>query len=457
MKIGIFIFTRDLRLVDNVGLIELSKSVDIIIPIFVFINKQIINNKYKSEKQISFMKNCLNDLNESLIEYKSKLFTFYDSYTNVLRQLFDKMRSISHVSINEDYTPFSFSREKEIKNICDKNGIQFDKYKDYLLIDPENPKIRKNDGNVYSKFTPFFNKARHIYCEPDKTRIRKFIKTIPKIKSEISINTMLKKYDDTKIIGRRSNAIKLLNQRKHNYKYYNKSRNILCYSTSGISPYIKFGCISIREIMNYFRRVTSKDNELIKQLYWREFYYHIAIEHPYVMKNKNYNPKYDNVEWNKPGNILKKWKNGTTGIPLVDAGMRELNNTGIMHNRARLVVASFLTKNMFLHWTIGEKYFATKLIDYDPIVNNGNWQWCSGSGIDSQPYFRIFNPFTQSAKYDNEAKYIKKWIPELINVPAKHIHTWDTSYPMYNTYIKPILSCSTTSKEAIIKLKKFFS
>ncbi len=197
---------------------------------------------------------------------------------------------------------------------------------------------------------------------------------------------------------------------------------------------------------------------MIKQLYWREFYYHIAIHNPHVLSARNYNKKYDKVKWITSSSSINKWKKGITGVPLVDAAMRELNTQGTMHNRARLVVASFLTKNMFWHWKFGEQYFASRLIDYDPIVNNGNWQWCSGSGVDAQPYFRIFNPFSQSKKYDPDAEYIKTWIPELSNVEPSHIHSWDKSNKKYLNvnYPKPFLDVSKTAKEAIKKLKEIF-
>lgn len=466
MKIGVFVFTRDFRIVDNTGLFELSKVTDIILPVFIFTTTQLNStNKYRSIKQIVFMKECLVELNEILKRHNSKLYTFLStSHHSIIKLLIEHNSLITHVYINEDYTPYSLLREALINKVCKEKNIIFLKFRDHLLVDLNNPNSKKTNGDNYSKFTPFFNKIKNIYDVPLPKKQFSFVSEKMKIPNQVSILTVLEKKkefnESSTVIGGRLNALRLMKKRKSEYSNYNKMRNNLMYNTSGLSPYIKFGCVSIREVMRHFRNNTSSNNDLIKQLYWREFYYRIAIFNPHVLDTstiQNYNSKYDAVIWNKENSInFEKWKTGLTGIPLIDASMRELNINGTMHNRSRLVVASFLTKNMFWHWKEGEKYFASKLIDYDPIVNNGNWQWCSGSGVDAQPYFRIFNPFTQSAKYDSDTKYIKTWIPELKNVPSKHIHQWNIYYSEYKTsYPKPFIDVSKSAKKAVQLLDNY--
>ncbi len=462
MNYGLFIFTRDFRIIDNTALIKLSKKVDYIIPIFIFTKLQITKlNIYRSIPAISFIKDCLIDLNNQIIKINKnfKLYTFYGvNHCNIINKIIKEIK-ISRVYINEDYTPFAIKRELDIENLCNKNNIIFKKFRDHLLIN--SLQAQKKDGSYYYKFTPFFNSVKKYYDKPNKTTVKNFTNVNFKTKT-ININILLNKIPKCIINGSRLEAIKLIKKRESSYKNYNNTRNLLNYTTSGLSPYIKFGCISIREVMHYFRKKLSITNDLIKQLYWREFYYYIAINNPNVLDingKKNFNKKYDKIKWNTQDNSLfDKWKNGNTGIPIIDASMRELNNTGLMHNRSRLLVASFLTKNMFWDWKEGEKYFATKLIDYDPIVNNGNWQWVSGSGVDSQPYFRIFNPYIQSNKFDHNTEYIKKWVPELKDIEPKHIHNWNIYYKIYkNIYLKPMLDISETSKKTIEVLKKNFN
>jgi deoxyribodipyrimidine photo-lyase len=222
-------------------------------------------------------------------------------------------------------------------------------------------------------------------------------------------------------------------------KNYGEDRNNLFQSTTKLSPYIKFGLISIREVYHKIKSLFGKSHDLIKQLYWREFYYNISHNRPDLFKGKSFKLQYDKIKWINNQKSFKLWKNGMTGYPIVDAGMRELNNTGYMHNRARLITSNFLVKHLFIDWRFGEIYFASKLIDYDPSVNNGNWQFTSSSGADSQPYFRMMNPWLQGQRHDPECEYIKKWIPELKDIPNEHIHNWQDYYQQYKKikYPKP--------------------
>ena len=232
--------------------------------------------------------------------------------------------------------------------------------------------------------------------------------------------------------------MKKLNKIK-NLSHYDKNRNFLSYNTTNLSPYVKFGNISIREFYHKIKKLFGLKHDLIRQLIWREFYINILNSYPYVLE-KSFKQKYNKMKWNNNIKLIDAWKQGNTGFPIVDASMRNLNNTGYISNRSRLIVSNFLVKILFVDWKIGENYFATKLIDYDPASNNGNWQWVAGTGTDSQPYFRILNPWTQSKKYDEDTSYIKKWIPELKNVPPQDIHNWYKTYINYNSsYTNPIV------------------
>ena len=241
--------------------------------------------------------------------------------------------------------------------------------------------------------------------------------------------------------GREHGLEKIKEITKKEFGEYSDTRNILMKHTTLLSPYIKFGCISIREVYYKVFELFNVDHTLIDQLYWREFYYYIAYYFPRVLEGKSLKEKYDNIKWRNSKKQFEAWKHGLTGFPVVDAGMRQLNICGYMHNRARLITSAILIKILNIDWKWGEKYFATMLIDYDPVVNNGNWQWGAGCGVDSQPYFRIFNPWTQAKDYDPDCVYIKKWIPELKDVPAKDILKWDLVCDNYKNinYPKPIV------------------
>jgi deoxyribodipyrimidine photo-lyase len=246
--------------------------------------------------------------------------------------------------------------------------------------------------------------------------------------------------------GGRKNAMDQMKKAATNIKNYSKTHNDLGYSTSQLGAYIKFGCVSIREVYKVFR---SK-HDFIRQLFWRDFYANVLYAFPHVL-GSSMNKKYNKIHWNNNSNWFKKWCDGETGYPVVDAGMRQLNKTGYMHNRARLIVASFLIKTLLISWEKGEKYFAQKLVDYDPANNNGNYQWVSGSGTDSQPYFRIFNPWRQAEEYDPQCEYIKTWIPELKDVPNKEIFNWETEWVNYKDikYPKPICNYEEQKKKCL--------
>ena len=451
---NLFIFRRDLRLSDNNGLNYAMNNYENIIPLFIFTPEQVSDkNKFKSNNAIQFMIESLKELNNECKNYNSKLYIFKGENETVLKKLFKKVK-INNVIFNMDYTPYAVKRDKEISNLCEKNGINCVMKEDYLLK-PVGTML-KSDGYPYTVYTPFKNNGfKEKIDKPSKDRVKNLVKT-SKLKSEDYIKYELN--DNILVNGGRKNGLSQLSKIKNQTKY-NTNRNTLSIETSLLSAYIKFGCISIREVYWKIVDKLGKSNTLLAQLFWREFYYYIAYYFPQVLKGKNYNEKYDDIEWTKNKKNFEKWCNGETGYPVVDAGMRELNETGYMHNRARLITSNFLNRMLGMDWRLGEKYFATMLTDYDPSVNNGNWQWIASTGVDPKPYFqRLFNPIIQSEKFDKNGEYIKKWIPELNDVPAKDLHNWESKFKNYDVkklgYFEPIVEYKKAREESVKMYRK---
>lgn len=464
--ISIFIFRRDFRIEDNIGLINALKKSNYVVPIFILTPEQLINNQYKSNNCIQFMIESLEDLNINLKKYNSKIFYFFDTPHKIIAKILAKNK-INAVFVNRDYTPYSQQRDEKIKEVCDKNNVVFESYEDYLLQPVGS--IRTGQDTIYTKFTPFFNTAKKIKVnDVTKNNYKNFIPRTHKIMYEFkgNIHKFYELNENIAINGGRKNALKILNNIQH-FKNYNKDRNTLKIPTTRLSAYIKFGCVSIREVYHKIKTKLGMSNDLIKQLYWREFYYNVGYFNSDKVKDqRNFKESYDKIPWityDKATQEQKKqwkaWCNGQTGFPIVDAAMRQLNKTGFMENRGRLIVASFLVKDMFWSPYEGEKYFSQYLVDIDWLVNSascGNWGWISGASVDTQPFFRVFSPYQQSIKYDTDCVYIKKWIPELKDVSTDHIHQWDKYYNQYPeiSYPKPILDHSSSAKKTIEKYKK---
>lgn len=452
----IFIFRRDLRLNDNVGLIQCIKQP--ILPIFILTPEQLIKNKYKSNNAVQFMMESIIDLNKQLKNKGSRLRLFYGKPSKVLNKLLNKLETVNTVIANMDYTPYARNRDKELKNVCKDYNVEFILAEDYLL----NPvaSILTESKEIYTKFTPYWRKARKVRIDKPQNISKKYLSARKRINGEFNINNLDKFYKfNPKLLhrGGRINGLKQLKLSK-NQKRYNKTRNCLDQKTTELSAHIKFGTVSIREVYWYFKtklRTSSKD--LLKQLYWRDFYSNIVWGYPRVLQGKSLKPNYDQIRWwsgQKANKYFKLWCKGQTGFPIVDAGMRQMNTTGFMHNRARMIVASFLVKTLLIDWRLGERYFAQTLYDYDPSNNNGGWQFISSSGADSQPYFRIFNPWLQAKRFDPDCIYIKHWVPELRKVPNKDIHKWYNVFDEYSNYLEPIVDYSLRRKKAIKMYKK---
>lgn len=448
---GLFIFRRDLRIQDNNTLGLMSKQCKNIYTIFIFTPEQTTDkNKYKSNNCLQFMFGSLHDLNKNLNQYGGKLHYFYGSNEEIIKNIINQI-NIDLVGFNMDVTPYSIKRDKKIITLCKKHKINIIAENDYYLH--KMGVVKTNSGTPYQKYTPYYNTAVKIPFDNIiniKPSIIPF--TNANLSHTVSIDyiqqQLLPKLNPSILFnGGRQEGLKVLKNTISQQKNYANTRNDLSKTTSRLSAHIKFGCLSIREVYNAMKSNT----EFIKQLYWRDFYANILFHFPKVYGHAM-KTQYDKIKWNNNKKWFDAWCNGITGFPIVDAGMRELNTTGFCHNRSRMIVMSFLIKTMLIDWKKGEQYFATKLIDYDPASNNGNIQWVAGSGADSQMYNRIFNPWTQGMNYDTNCDYIKKWIPELKNIPNKDIHHWNVEYLKYNSkinYPKPILDYSSQRNKTL--------
>lgn len=445
-KKSLFIFRRDLRLEDNTGLISALNDSEIVIPLFIFDPRQAdkIKNPYFSDNAFGFLIESLKDLDTQLNTKKSRLYIFKGVADKVIEELIKK-ENIDAVYFNKDYTPFSMKRDGDIDKICKKHNVSCYSFADALLNEPD--VALKSDSTSYTVFTPFWKNASRIpITNPKKNN------NINYYNNKIVIETPFPEYSDNpeRIKGGRKYALKTLNNIFKLSDYASVRDFPYIVGTSRLSAHLKFGTISVREAYQVIAGTLGEHHPLLRQLYWRDFFYHIAYHFPKVF-GSSFQEKYDKVKWDYDEKKFAAWTNGLTGYPIVDAGMRELNTTGYMHNRVRMIVASFLTKDLHIDWRLGEKYFAQKLVDYDPCINNGNWQWAASTGCDAQPYFRIFNPWLQQKKFDPKCEYIKRWIPELKTIDAKTIHELDKNE--IPNYPKPIIDHYVESKEAISRYK----
>ena len=451
-KKALFIFHRDLRIVDNNGLYQALAESQEVLPIFIFDSAQVEEgNRYRSMPALQFMVESLEDLANAFHAKGGKLFFFYGSTEEVVDRLM-KDEKIDAVFSNRDYTPFARKRDSDLEKTVVKKGAVWFSVDDALLCNPDT--LFTGKGTPYTIYTAFLKKAIQTKVqEPVELTHGSFF--IGHIFHENPLGAFKKKIalPDLSLfeLGGRGVAKKILKNMSA-FKNYTEIRDYPAERTTGLSAHLKFGTISVREVF-YAVKQEKADPQLLKQLYWRDFFTYLAYHFPHVF-GKAFVQKYQNIPWEDNKAWFTRWCEGTTGFPLVDAGMRQLNATGYMHNRVRMVVASFLTKDMHIDWRKGERYFAQRLVDYDPCVNNGNWQWAASTGADAQPYFRIFNPWLQQKKFDPECEYIKQWIPELKHVTSKEIHNWYKATESKNGYPLPVLDHAVESKKALAMFMK---
>jgi deoxyribodipyrimidine photo-lyase len=376
---------------------------------------------------------------------------------------------LAGISFNADYTKYSHERDARITELCKSKKLECLTLDDICLHPPG--EILTSTGKVYTKFTPFWRASvsKDIRKPVDNkmnnylhssSSIAKKLKNISDL-GYITLEDVMK--PEGHILGKhnphlpekggREQGLTIL-KRIADWKDYDDQHDQLVYNTTHLSAFNKFGCVSIREVFHAMSNKLGKESGVVRQLFWRDFFYHLSHANPEIYQH-SLNPKYRNIRWEKNLAGWRAWCTGQTGFPVVDACMRELNTTGYMHNRARLITASFLVKTLLISWQEGEKYFATRLTDYDPASNNGNWQWISSTGVDSQPYFRIFNPWLQAENFDPNCEYIKKWIPELKDVPVKDILNWEEKYSQYKNIKYPKPMCNyQEQKEKALKMYK---
>lgn len=423
---SLFIFRRDLRLEDNTALIAaLSESKEVACAFF-FDPRQVNEdaNPYFSKNAFQFMLLSLGELAMEIEKKGGKLRLFLGKPEDIIGKL-----DIDAVFVNRDYTPFSIKRDSELAKACKKGGIAFHSFGDALLCEPE--LVHKPDGKPYTVFSHYFRSAsKFAVSKPTKNTHSNYFKGELKGSDERLLYKMRKKLGNknTKIAGGRKRGLGIL-ERISDFRHYASLRNLPAKDgTTKLSAHHKFGTVSIRETYHAIASGLSENHPLINEIYWRDFFTYIACHFPHVF-GAPFNRKYENLRWKGNEARLLAWKEGKTGFPIVDAGMRELNATGFMHNRVRMIVASFLTKDLHIDWREGEMHFARHLLDFDPCVNNGNWQWSASTGCDAQPYFRIFNPWLQQKRFDPDCEYIKKWVPELSALPPRAIHALEKGNP----------------------------
>lgn len=402
-EIAIFWFRRDLRLTDNAGLYHALKSGLPVLPVFIFDTNILDDLENRHDKRVDFIHQTVERLKEEINECDSDLLVLHNTPEKAWDQLLRQYRIVS-VFTNTDYEPYAKERDECIKDLLSRHNIMFYAYKDQCIF--EHTEILKDDGTPYTVFTPYSKKWKQRLNDfflkpyPVKNYSRNFHKT-NEISNLISLKDIgFEKTDEEFPAEQVSQGL---------IKNYDKTRDIpSIHGTSRLGIHFRFGTISIRQKAAKARELNET---FLNELIWRDFYMSILAHFPHVAAY-SFRKEYDKINWLNNEQDFKKWCEGKTGYPLVDAGMRELNETGFMHNRVRMVTASFLTKHLLIDWRWGEAYFAKKLLDYDLSANNGGWQWAAGCGTDAAPYFRVFNPTLQAQKFDKENKYIKQWVPE---------------------------------------------
>lgn len=458
---SIFIFRRDYRVFDNTTLIKLSKLSQHIIPIFIFTKIQIKDNKLKSDNCVKFLVESLKELNTK--ELHNSLNIYYGDEYNILHTILKNNKNIQAIGFNKDYTKYSTERDTKIEKIAKIYNVDIVSEHDYLLYPYKS--ILTTNGTIYTKYTPFYKNA--IKKEPPKINTYKIDNIIKhKLKGLSTYTAPLESMYNKNNIAKngliekpgREAGLKLLKEIKSGeWNNYDDCRNMLTYETTHLSPYNKFGCLSIREVYEAIKSTKAgKKSGIIGQLIWRDFFYTLSSVNLSIYDYSRNGVLDRKIKWHTNKTYLDAWKNGETGFPIVDACMKELNNTGYLHNRGRLIVSNFLTRLLHINWHEGEYYFAQKLYDYDPAQNSFGWQISASiSGTESRPVSQmIYNPWIQSKKFDVDAKYIKKWLPKLKEVESNIIHSWYKYYDdkkYKQCYIKPIIDYSK-ERETNLKL-----
>jgi len=404
-NISIFWFRRDLRLEDNTALCKALNAGKAVVPIFIF-DPNILNELDKDDARVTFIYETISAINTSLKKSKSGVLCMHATPEAAWKELIGKY-AIESVFYNKDYEPYAKQRDAKINALLKGNNINVRAYKDSVIFEEHD--VLKNDGGPYTVYTPYKNKwlsqLKPEYMQEQKCTFKGKL-------FEFSVD-----FPSLKNLGFRTSTIAVMPYNLEHLEAYAAKRNFPADDmTTYLGPHLRFGTVSVRKLI---RGLNGEESVFLSELIWREFFMQILYHYPKVV-TQNFKAKYDGVQWRNHKEDFEKWCTGTTGYPMVDAGMRQLNQTGYMHNRVRMITAGFLCKHLLIDWQWGEAYFAKKLMDYELASNNGNWQWAAGTGCDAAPYFRIFNPITQLKKFDKDFKYVKKWIPELDTFEYPH-------------------------------------
>ncbi len=453
---------RDLRLKDHVALSHASQQSKKLAVVFVF-DTTILKKLKKNDRRITFIFKCLNELDQKLRGKGSALVVLHGDPVLKIPEFANEIKAQA-VFTNRDYEPSAKKRDKIVKTACNSIGIDFLDFKDQVII--EGGELVTKSGTPYKVFTPFKNAWLNIINPSLLTEFKPRLNGLiaeKDIRKFCGIWSLEKLGFDTANLwltpGEDAGQKKLKEYLPH-LKNYNCNRDYpaLSNSTSGLSVHLRFGTLSIRSLVRkVYRDSTLGAQTWLSELVWREFYQMIMDQFPYIVDGC-FKRKYDQIQWPGTNKLFKSWCEGKTGFPIIDAAMRGFNQTGWMHNRLRMIVASFLTKDLLVNWKTGEEYFAQNLLDFDLAANNGGWQWCASTGCDAQPWFRIFNPVTQSKKFDPEGKFIRKFLPEMAQFSTRNIH-WphnsklkeqkDANCILGKDYPNPIVEHSLQRRKAI--------
>ncbi len=427
-QLNIFWLRRDLRLHDNSGLLQALSAGLPVLPVFIF-DKAILDLlEDNNDRRVSFIYRSLQEIQQQLLKHNSTLDVRYGFPLDIFKQIIEEY-SVDTVFTNHDYEPYAIKRDSEIAQYLNENGISFITTKDQVIF--ERDEIIKPQGEPYKIYTPYYNSwigslgAKDYESKASENFVHNFFKQAEK--QMPSLEQMKFVYNND--IPNLDLPGQLL------ISNYHQTRNIPgVQGTSRMSVHLRFGTVSVRQLVNLAINVNET---YLKELVWREFFMQMLWHYPHIA-TKACKMEYENIEWRNNESEFESWCKGETGYPIIDAGMRELNETGFMHNRVRMVVASFLVKDLLIDWKWGEAYFARKLLDYDLASNNGNWQWVAGCGCDAAPYFRIFNPSLQAEKFDKEEKYIKRWVTEYCS----------------NSYVAPMVDHKMAKERCLTAYKK---
>ena len=404
-KVSVFWFRRDLRLDDNVGFLEALKGDYPVLPIFIF-DTEILDKLPEDDARVSFIHDTLQKMrNEIQSEHGSSIAMYHGKPKAIFKDLLNEY-DIQCVYTNHDYEPYGRERDEEIESLLSDKDIDFKTFKDQVIF--EKSEVVKNDGDPYVVYTPYKNKWKEHFDKDEHLKIHYTSQYLDNLIEHsrlpnLSLSDMGFKTATIKVPDYTVTPTLIQN--------YEDTRNYpaLDNGTSRLGPHLRFGTVSVRKMTK--KAIAEKNEVFWSELIWREFFMQILWHYPKTVDEAFYK-KYDRIEWRNNEEEFEKWKEGKTGFKMVDAGMRQLNTIGYMHNRVRMLVSSFLCKHLLIDWRWGEAYFAEKLLDYEMSSNVGNWQWAAGSGVDAAPYFRIFNPMTQIDKFDKDRKYISEWVPE---------------------------------------------